>query len=52
MKIFDTGGYLTFLGHANAIENNRFASLTSGSEYLLKYVTYVTWHNKWARKLS
>ena len=47
MKIFDTGGYLTFWNClAYAIKNHRFASLTSGSEYLLKYVTYVTWHNE------
>ena len=47
MKIFDTGGYLTFLDcHANAIKNLRFASLTLGSEYLSKHVTYVTWHNE------
>ena len=38
--------------HANAIKNLRFASLTLGSEYLSKHVTYVTWHNEWARKLS
>ena len=44
MKIFDARGYLTFL--ANAIKNHTFASLTSGSEHLLKYVTYVTWHNE------
>ena len=44
MKIFDARGYLTFL--ANAITNHTFASLTSGSEHLLKYVTYVTWHNE------
>ena len=31
---------------ANAIKNHTFASLTSGSEHLLKYVTYVTWHNE------
>ena len=37
---------------ANAIKNHTFASLTSGSEHLLKYVMYVTWHNEWARKLS
>ena len=30
----------------NAVENHRFASLISGSDHLLKYVTYVTWHNK------
>ena len=30
MKIFDTGGY------------HRYASLISGSDHLLKYVTYVT----------
>ena len=28
----------------NAMKNHAFASLTSGSEHLLKYVTYVTWH--------
>ena len=28
--------------HAKAKKNLRFASLTSGSENLLKYVTYVT----------
>ena len=37
---------------ANAIKNHTFASLTSGSEHLLKYVTYVMWHNEWARKFS
>ena len=43
MKKFDTGGYLTFLGlFANAVENHIFASLISGSDYLLKYVTYAT----------
>ena len=31
---------------ANVIKNRRFASLTSGSEHLLKDVKYVTWHNK------
>ena len=31
---------------AYAIKNCTFASLTSGSEHLLKYVTYVTWHNE------
>ena len=29
---------------ANAVENCRFANLISGSNHLLKYVTYVTWH--------
>ena len=38
--------------HAIAIKNHRFARLTSGSEYLIKYVTYVTRHNERARKLS
>ena len=39
MKIFDTGGYLRFWDClANAMKNLRFASLTSGSECLLKYV--------------
>ena len=37
---------------AYAIKNHTFACLTSGSEHLLKYVTYVTWHNERARKLS
>ena len=37
---------------ANVIKNHRFSSLAPGSEHLLKYVTYVTWHNKWVRKLS
>ena len=47
MKIFDTGGYLTFCDClANAIKNLIFASLTSGSEHLLKYVMYVTCHNE------
>ena len=47
MKIFDAHGYLTFWHClANAIKNHTFASLTSGSEHLLKYVTYVTWHNE------
>ena len=46
MKIFDARGYLTFLAlPANEIKNHTFASLTSGSEHLLKFVTYVTWHN-------
>ena len=36
---------------ANAVENHRFASLISGSDHLLKYVTYVRCHNKCARKL-
>ena len=31
-------------GLANAIENCRFANLISGSNHLLKYVTYDTWH--------
>ena len=31
---------------ANAIKNHTIASLTSGSEHLFKYVTYVTWHNE------
>ena len=31
---------------ANATKNHTFASLTLGSEHLLKYVTYVTWHNE------
>ena len=47
MKIFDARGYLTFLAlSCNAIKNHTFANLTSGSEHLLKYVTYVTWHNE------
>ena len=46
MKIFDARRYLTFLALANALENHTFARLTSGSEHLLKYVTYVTWHNE------
>ena len=46
MKIFDARGYLTFLALSNAIKNHTFASLTLGSEHLLKYVTYVTWHNE------
>ena len=29
---------------ADAVENNRFASLILGSDHLLKYITYVTWH--------
>ena len=37
---------------ANAIKNHTFASLTSGSEHLFKCVTFVTWHNEWAWKLS
>ena len=53
MKIFATGGYFTFLDcPANIIKNHRFESLTPGSEHLLKAVRYVTWDNKWARKLS
>ena len=31
---------------SKVIKNHRYASLTSGSEHLLKYVTNVTWHNK------
>ena len=47
MKIFDARGYLTFWHClANAIKNHTFVSLTSGSEQLLKNVTYVTWHNE------
>ena len=47
MKLFDTGGYLMFWDcFANIIKNHRFASLTLGSEYLLKDATYVTWHHK------
>ena len=47
MKIFDSRGHLTFWHClANAIKNHTFASLTSGSEHLLKYVTYITWHNE------
>ena len=43
MKIFDTGRYLTFWDCvAYMIKNHRFASLTSGSEHLLKDVIYVT----------
>ena len=33
-------------GLANAMKNHTFASLTSGSGHLFKYVTYVTWHNE------
>ena len=47
MKVIDTGGYLKFLNClAIALENHRFASLISVSDHLLKYVTYVTWHDK------
>ena len=47
MKIFEARGNLTFLDClANAIKNHTFASLTSGSEHLLKYVMYVTWHHE------
>ena len=47
MKLFDARGYLTFCHClANAIKNHIFASLKSGSEHLLKYVTYVTWHTE------
>ena len=47
VKIFNASGYLTFWHYlANAIKNHTFASLTSGSEHLFKYVTYVTWHNE------
>ena len=47
MKIYDARGYLTFLAlSSNAIKNHTFASLTLGSEHLLKYVAYVTWHNE------
>ena len=46
MKIFDTGGYLTFWDClVNAIKNHRFASLTSGTEHLLKYVSYEPVHD-------
>ena len=47
MKIFDTGGCLTFWDClANAVKSHRFASLTPGSEHLFKYVTYVTWRHE------
>ena len=47
MKILTLVYILHFLHClANAIKNHTFASLTSGSEHLLKYVTYVTWHNE------
>ena len=47
MKIFDARGYLTFWHClAYAIKKHTFASLTSGSEHLFKYVTYMTWHNE------
>ena len=46
MKIFDTGGYLIFNSQAYVIKNHKFASLTPGSEHLLKGVTYVTWAEK------
>ena len=47
MKIFSTDGYLTLWDClANIIKNNRVASLTSGSDYLLMDVTYVILHNK------
>ena len=49
MKIFDTGGYLTFLVSFYYCYYNidhRFASLTSGIEHVLNDVTYVTRHNK------
>ena len=47
MKIFDIGGYSTFLGClANIMKIHRLASLTPGSDNFFKAVTYVTWHNK------
>ena len=47
MKIFDAHDILHFWHClANAIKNHTFASLTSGSEHLFKYVTYVTWQNE------
>ena len=47
MKIFDARDILHFWHClANAIKNHTFANLTSGSEHLLKYITYVTWHNE------
>ena len=53
MKIFSALEYLTFLAlFSHAIKNHTFASLTSGSEHLYKYVTYVTWHNELAMELS
>ena len=44
MKILDT--VLVDILHAEIIKNHIFESLTSGSDYLLKDVAYVTWHNK------
>ena len=45
LKIFDARGYLTFLALSCLCNKESYiASLTSGSEHLLKYVTYVTWH--------
>ena len=53
MKIFATGGYLTFWDClANSIKSNRFTCFTPGLTHLLKAVTYVTWHIKGVRKLS
>ena len=37
--------------HANEIKNLRFLSLTLGSEYLSKYVTYVSWHNELSKEI-
>ena len=36
---------------ANAIKNHTFASLTSRSEHLSKYVMHVTWHNEWGKEI-
>ena len=49
MKILDTvlvDIFTFFECLAKIIKNRIFESLTSGSDYLLKDVTYVTWHNK------
>ena len=41
MKIFDTGGYLIFFNSLDyIIKIDKIASLTPGSEHLLKDVTY------------
>ena len=51
--IVELYGYPTFLEMSCLYKNNQiFASLTLGSEHLLKAVTNVTWHNTEPRKLS
>ena len=36
---------------AHIIKNHRFAGLTTRLRHLIEDVTYVTWHDKWARAL-